>query len=164
MKLKNALTIIVTLVSLVGAGMSSAQYDDDDYEDEERGRRGGRPQYDDDYERGGRGGRPQTYTEQEAEEACLDGDQAVCRELYRYANGRCNQGDRRACRYAEQVGQHIGRGYQPPPRSRGPRYPGDPIPPKDQPTIEGTKGYINSKCDDPNMAAQLQAWGFCKGR
>jgi hypothetical protein len=99
-------------------------------------------------------------TVQQYENACLSGNRSACRELYRYANGLCLEGDDDACDYAQQVAQYIGQGYQP----RQPQYRGDPLTPRQRDTVNEARGYIASKCDDPNLARQLQAFGFCKGR
>jgi hypothetical protein len=99
-------------------------------------------------------------TVQQYENACLAGNRHACRELYRYANGLCLQGNGRACNYARQVAQYIGQGYQ----QRQPQYRGDPLTPRQRDTVNEARGYIKSKCDDPNLARQLQAYGFCKGR
>lgn len=93
---------------------------------------------------------------QELEYFCKQGNMQACNNLYSSAQQACLNGNSNACEYAANMARSFGRGE--------PQYPGavqSPTAPY-RGTIDNQRDYINSKCSDPNLAMQLQAYGFCK--
>jgi hypothetical protein len=88
--------------------------------------------------------------------ACDDGNMAACQRLMTIARRACLNGNRTWCTVAAKIAQ-----LQANTGSSG--YPEhyDPLA-GFRDTIEDTGNYIKSYCSDPRMAAQLQAFGYCR--
>jgi len=110
---------------------------------------------------------------EQLESACLNGNGQACTRLMRVARNECMYGDRDACSYASQLSMYLQQGGQAgTPRQGGsyrgsghyeePQYPNDPLRPQDRSLIRSTNDYIRSYCSDPNMAAQLRGFGYCR--
>jgi hypothetical protein len=89
--------------------------------------------------------------------ACVAGNPAACQRLMQIARSACLNGDSNGCSLAAQIAA-----LQVPGASSS-GYPDhyDPLAPY-RDTLRDTGDYIRSYCSDPKMAAQLQAFGYCR--
>ena len=105
--------------------------------------------------------------------ACNQGDVYSCEVVAQIARSVCNQGNSNGCavwlkvtnmiaqinarnnysKRADVTPRYDGNNYE--------AYPGDPLA-GNRGIINDTNSYIRSKCSNPNLAAQLRAFGYCR--